>query len=599
MYKKLLAVLLAMALVISSASVVMADELSNTEESVGTVLSFSEKSIPVLRDSLDSDETATIRYYEDMPNVPYMSVTDFYNQFELAGTDLEEGISSDHSDSQYTLTTFNGDKAVFDIDADTMYFDNIERFVTLAHDLQIESTGGVDEDYPFVKKTNTLDPAEATSKMLSLSDYNIDLRDDETGVYAPLQTLADLFSTTSNYYVVVTGDKIYIKDVYGILQENSAIDEDPDYIPAVKADHPDDLAEFLYNELCFDVDLWYGKPGQEFIHDDLLNSKLDDILTEKYPEIKQMLQANDFENFFTGLNNIYYGVLFDNGHTALMATDVQQSDLDFAQNIISDLKKKDYGALYAYFANDKDEHQTQRKEVREPIYNGDYYIESGDTAMICFDRFEVDNDGWKAFYAGEGERPLEHDSFGTVLSGLERAAMNPEIKNIIIDISCNGGGDDVALFALEWLIYGTAYIRYKNMFTNQINKQSAEVDINFDGLFDDEDVSPYTDYNYGILTSDFSFSCGNAFPWFMHEHGAMILGQQSSGGACALRNCASGGIKARVSSATSTIITEDGGSVDFGCPVDADLMTEGENPYENFYDLSLLSEKMNEYFRSF
>lgn len=35
-----------------------------------------------------------------------------------------------------------------------------------------------------------------------------------------------------------------------------------------------------------------------------------------------------------------------------------------------------------------------------------------------------------------------------------------------------------------------------------------------------------------------------------------------------------------------------------GCPVDADLMTEGENPYENFYDLSLLSEKMNEYYEN-
>ncbi|MBQ3841722.1 MAG: hypothetical protein II820_03410 [Ruminiclostridium sp.] len=53
-----------------------------------------------------------------------------------------------------------------------------------------------------------------------------------------------------------------------------------------------------------------------------------------------------------------------------------------------------------------------------------------------------------------------------------------------------------------------------------------------------------------------------------------------------------------VSAASSTAINEAGGSVDFGCPVDADLMTDGENPYENFYDLSLLSEKMNEYFEN-
>lgn len=562
---------------------------------------YTTKQLSVLRDKLDSDESATVRYYKDQPNVPYMSVTDFYNQFELTGTELKEGISLTRSNSKYSLTTFSGDKAVFDVDADTMYFDNIDRFVTLAHDLLIEQSGGVDEDYPFIKRTNTFDPVEATPMTLSLSDYHIDLRGDETGVYVPLPTLADLFATPSNYYVVYVGGKIYVKDYYGTLQEESAIDEDPDYIPAVKADRPDDLVKYTYDELCFDVDLWYGKPGQEFIHDDLLNGKFNDVLTEKYPEIKQMLLANDFASFFTGLNNVYYGVLFDGGHTALMAPDIQMSDLDFAQNIIDELKKKEYGASYYYYANVKDEHQAQRKEVREPIYNGDYYIESGDTAMIHFDRFQVDNEGWKDFYAGKGERPLENDSFGsdsfgTVLSGLERASQNPAIKNIIIDVSCNGGGDDSALLAIEWLINGTGYVRDKNAFTNQIQKQSVEIDINFDGKFDEKDVSPYTHYNYGILTSDFSFSCGNAFPWFMHEHDAMILGQQSGGGACAIRNCPAGGIKARVSAATSTLITEDGGSVDFGCPVDADLTTDGENLYENFYDLTRISEEMNNFF---
>ena len=48
--------------------------------------------------------------------------------------------------------------------------------------------------------------------------------------------------------------------------------------------------------------------------------------------------------------------------------------------------------------------------------------------------------------------------------------------------------------------------------------------------------------------------------------------------------------------ASSHIESECGENVDFGCPIDADLISDGENPYENFYDLSLLSEKMNEYY---
>ena len=177
-------------------------ETTMTEEPAAVVDSFSEKDIPVLREELDSTESAKVRYYEDLPNVPYMSVTDFYNQFELTGTDLKEGISFTPSDGQYTLTTFNGDMAVFDVDADTMYFDNLDKFITLAHDLQIADAGGVDEDYPFIKTVESTDPEKATPKTLSLSDYNIDLRGDETGVYAPLPTLTDLFATTSNYFVV-------------------------------------------------------------------------------------------------------------------------------------------------------------------------------------------------------------------------------------------------------------------------------------------------------------------------------------------------------------------------------------------------------------
>ena len=345
-------------------------ETTMTEEPAAVVDSFSEKDIPVLREELDSTESAKVRYYEDLPNVPYMSVTDFYNQFELTGTDLKEGISFTLSDGQYTLTTFNGDMAVFDVDADTMYFDNLDKFITLAHDLQIADAGGVDEDYPFIKTVESTDPEKATPKTLSLSDYNIDLRGDETGVYAPLPTLTDLFATTSNYFVVFSGEKIYVNDVLGNLQEDSAIYDDPDYISAIKAERPDDLAEYSYNELCFDIDLWYGKPGQEFIHEELLNRKLDDILTEKYPEIKQMLLANDFENFFAGINNIYYGVLSDGGHTALNAADVQKSDLELAQGIINEIKKKEYGSNYDFFVNVKGEHLALREEVREPIYNG-------------------------------------------------------------------------------------------------------------------------------------------------------------------------------------------------------------------------------------
>ncbi len=82
----------------------------------------------------------------------------------------------------------------------------------------------------------------------------------------------------------------------------------------------------------------------------------------------------------------------------------------------------------------------------------------------------------------------------------------------------------------------------------------------------------------------------------MHEHGAMIPVEQSSGGACAIRISGVGGMSMRNSAASSCGVTDKGGSIDNGCPVDANLLTEGENPTAGFYDLSALSERMNKYF---
>lgn len=88
------------------------------------------------------------------------------------------------------------------------------------------------------------------------------MRGDETGVYAPVATLSDIFSTTETYYVVYAGEKLYTKEFSKAHQTTAALDTDPDYIAAIQADHPADLADFIYRELCFNLDMWYGQPGQ-------------------------------------------------------------------------------------------------------------------------------------------------------------------------------------------------------------------------------------------------------------------------------------------------------------------------------------------------
>ena len=631
--KKLLSILLALTLLLSLGISAFADTQTQEEEALLAYLNelkekdelqdsdldtllgllgdalkavpYEEKALPVVRDEVDTTETAAVRLYEDLPDVPYMSVTDFYNRFYLAGTDMTEGMSFTRDGGVYTLTNFCGDKAVFDVNNDTVVIDNMDRFIKPAHDHLLRESDGYDPDVPFAKTSHSIEPETATPKAIALANYDIDLRGDDTGVYAPLPTLADIFASGTGYYVVTWGGKIYVQDFQGDYLEYTAMEDDPDYLPAVKADRSEALARFNYNELCLNIDLWYGKPGQEAIHEDLMNGSFDDVLSRKYPEIKEMLLATDFLTFYEGLYNVYYGLLFDGGHTGIAGATVILDNLELSRKVADEILEKDYGKSYYDYRFGKKERLAQCEEAREALYNGDYYAEQGDTAIIRFDHFIVDNDGWKAFYAGTGERPLitkddedndTWESIGTVLSGLERAAQNPEIKNIIIDVSCNGGGDDTALLAIEWLLTGVGYVRDKDSLNSQFNTKYQDFDMNFDGVFDENDVSPYTGYHFGVLTSKRSFSCGNNFPWFMHEHGAMILGEQSTGGACAIRPSSTAGINIQASSAANCGVNDEGGTIDNGCPVDAELLGEGENPTTGFYDLDTLSALMNEFF---
>ena len=107
---------------------------------------YEEKALPVVRDEVNTTETAAVRLYEDLPEVPYMSVTDFYNRFYLAGTDLSEGMSFTRDGGVYTLTNFCGDKAVFDVNNDTVVIDNVERFIKTAHNHLITESDGYDPE---------------------------------------------------------------------------------------------------------------------------------------------------------------------------------------------------------------------------------------------------------------------------------------------------------------------------------------------------------------------------------------------------------------------------------------------------------------------
>ena len=129
-----------------------------------------------------------------------------------------------------------------------------------------------------------------------------------------------------------------------------------------------------------------------------------------------------------------------------------------------------------------------------------------------------------------------YDTFFYFLRMFEEIKFRDTVKDVVIDISCNGGGTVGILMKLLALLSkdnkGILHLMESSL--DIVQAQLCSVDSNNDGVYDTEDVYG-DDFNLYILTSPYSFSCGNAFPFFAKQcEFAKIIGVKSGGGECAV-----------------------------------------------------------------
>ena len=157
--------------------------------------------------------------------------------------------------------------------------------------------------------------------------------------------------------------------------------------------------------------------------------------------------------------------------------------------------------------------------------------------MILFDEFiygsteqVFNDDGSIKDSAGK------YDSFYYLLDYFRDLQELGTVRNIILDMSTNGGGVLGVLMKLLALISkndeGSIY--YLEAASQQLGIATTRVDSDNNGIFNANDCYG-DDFNIYLLTSDCSFSCGNAFPCLAQKEGmAKVIGQKSGGGECAV-----------------------------------------------------------------
>ena len=512
-------------------------------------------------------------------NINYVRLDELYNL--ISNTNIEVKKISEET---YEIKSLNGAGTINTKD-DSLYSNNYVRLFYIPDE----------EDKPsIVPKADTKYSGNITSTTIDFNKYNIDLYGDGNSVWLPITSAFDMLMSIGYY----DGENVYIFD------NQTAVDhiQEDDYLDVIKKNFVNGT-RFTYNtinyydELCFILDNFYGYPSQSTLAESIKKNGLDYTL-EHYDEdtkdVKTRLLSSKFDDFFVGLMELD-AYLYDGGHTSVTGA---------TQNILPDpFKYFDYddkaSKVKKYsdqvkIESSKTSSEQNIKENRKKIDNN--YIELGDTALYIFDEFNLDSDAWKDYYNNKKEYP--DDVLGNLLSALDKASSNPNIKNFVFDISNNGGGLGVlAPIIMDFLGYDNN-LQFLNTINNQLEQNILDTDINFDKVYDEKDrVSKYN-FNYAVLTSKNTFSTANLFASLAKENKFMLLGEKTSGGACAISMSFTNENVFYSISSPLCLVDNNGASIDGGIEVDANLVVEkdGENDYSKYYDLTLLSQLINEYY---
>ena len=537
---------------------------SSSSEPQPPVVNYVDKEVDIYRTKDTPDKKISLRFYDELPNVPYVSVSAYFKEF------FKREFHLDKQGLTYYYINANNDYLGFDTEHNELICNGLQSFSS--HPDFPSSTSKV-----FLRVDGVVETTRSI-RNVNLNNYHIKLFDGNGEAYVPISLLSSLAGGQYLYDIAYNGKDLYMIDWGGEFGEEKPTSYYGDAYKAILDDttttRPRDLADYTYGELCFNFDNLRGYTEQLVFGDNnLVTLGLNGLLEQYHPKIKEYLLSLDKNDYYEGLNALFYG-LYDGGHTVeLLSSEVsqaavaRQSETDFV-DLASEVQKRAKDSTYTKAA-------FLVKRIMD--FSGEYsngrfyhYDSTNKIAYIGFDKFQIDVKAWDNFYKNEGEIPVDTDTYAYVRSKMYQAK-DDGAENVVLDLTANDGGDSWALCGLVGLLNGAkADFDANDTFNKYRMTEKYSIDINLDGLYNEADVTEANSFNFnvGILTSSHAFSCGNLFPSILKELGYKILGEKTGGGSCAISIQSTGDGVPFVQSSFLCLSDKNGNNIDGGVPVD-------------------------------
>ena len=525
-------------------------------------------------------------YFVGDSDVPYLSLEDWgelmtYLMKEYINKDqnITFGLSFSKDGETGTLTRTDGDPYTMTVDcaADTITFVDYDAFVLPEADrvlldvLDSDSPHSEEETGLFSRVSGSSYERYGDEVVLDLGAYGIDLVADENAVYVPAQTLTDFLLALKYVNLFYNGEALYFLE-FGGLDEDAVADL---YYDVEKKEISEATGKFSYAELCLVFDNLYGLKDAHGI------TSFEDLVDQT--NARDALMGTDTN---TADSALYYIISrhLDDRHSGFTAPSPFSRD-----DLKDDLDKNiGYGRTILAAITQKLAYLRARAEVYPEGVPG--YEEIGNTAYITFDEFVAEPDG--VDYQKTAPTADAVDTIG-VLSYAYSQIMreNSPVENVVMDLSCNGGGDsDAAVYAISAFL-GDGYASVTNTMSGALATGVYNIDLNLDGKFDEKDRG-LTEKKLFCLISPNSFSCGNLVPnIFKNSNQVTLIGRNSAGGSCMILPLSTAtGAVFQISGPTRLAFTKNGSFYDIDQGVDPDYYVDH---IENLYNRTAMTEFIN------
>ena len=356
--------------------------------------------------------------------------------------------------------------------------------------------------------------------------------------YYPLGFFDNTYSASSGIYHFYNYKNIYATqdaDNYAKVFKNSdgkITSSDKEMEEATKGETiPQYLIDYNANLFVYTMENFYGLK---------YNYEISSIKSyyKNHGLYNNLFKTNNFER-----GDAYSSALavFDDNHTVFVSANAAWGEektiryggermlkRSFLKTRLLELKKNTIGRYFS--DNDFDDAKYARGEYANNIFST-----SKKTAFVYFDSFKFGSSS--EVFNEDGSVKYNAYTYDTYFNFLERFKFyeTERIENIIIDVSTNGGGV-VGVMARLLALMSKNNSSELAMFqedTSIVVTNNISVDTNNDKEYTNDETFG-NKFNFYILTSDFSFSCGNAFPCYAQRMGIKIIGENSGGGECAV-----------------------------------------------------------------